>query len=44
MKTTASLDGTPQLASLRKVIHIVGDHHMGIKGVPTLLTIAIVIV
>jgi len=36
--------GTPELATLRNVIHIVGDHDVRIKRVSALLTIAIGVV
>jgi hypothetical protein len=36
--------GTPKLASLGKIIGIVGDHYVGIKWVSALPTIAVGIV
>jgi len=44
VETTASRHGTPNLASLGKIIHIVGDHYVGIKRVSALPTIAVGIV
>jgi hypothetical protein len=44
METTAVSDGTPNFASLGKIVHIVGDHYMGIKRVSALPTIAVGII
>jgi hypothetical protein len=40
MGTTASRHGTANIASLRKIIDIVGNHHVGIKRVSALPAIA----
>ena len=44
MEATAFCHGTPELATLQNVIHIVGDHDVRIKQVSALLTIAIGVV
>jgi len=44
VETFAFRDGTPNLASLGKIIHIIGDHYVGIERVSALSTIAVGIV
>jgi hypothetical protein len=44
VETTAFRDGTPNLASFGKIIHIMGDHRVRIKRVSALLTITVGVV
>jgi hypothetical protein len=44
VKTTAPLHGTPHLASLGKIIRIVGDHYVWIKRMSALPAITVGIV
>jgi hypothetical protein len=44
VETTAFRHGTPNFASLGKIIHIEGDHYVGIKSVSALPTIAVGII
>jgi divalent metal cation (Fe/Co/Zn/Cd) transporter len=44
VETAAFHHRTPDLASLGKILHVVGNHCVGIKRVSALLTIAIGIV
>jgi hypothetical protein len=44
VETAASRRGAPHLASLGKIVHIAGDHYVGIKRVFAVPTIAVGIV
>jgi hypothetical protein len=44
VEATAFRHRTPKIAPLGKILHVVGDHYVGIERVSALLTIAVGIV